>query len=128
MRTKRSYRWLAILALTLAACHRAGEEPEPQPDPNTTVVVQIENHYHGDVIIYLAVGTQRRRLGNVTALSTAEFSFPWRHIQSSGTSRLVAHPIAGARNYASDALLIQPGQSVTWTLESDLDRSSLVVY
>ena len=102
--------------------------PDAAPDPNTTVVVEIENHYHGDVVIYLAVGhpaeasRQRHRAehGRVQ-LSVAAHSVLRHH-------RLLAHPIAGARNYASDALLIQPGQSITWTLESDLDRSSLVVY
>ena len=128
MHVMRSYRWLAVLALTVAACRHAGDEAPAQADPDTTVLVQVESHYHGDVIIYLVVGTQRRRLGSVTALSTAEFTFPWRRIQSSGTSRLLAHPIAGARAYVSDPLLVQPGQSITWTLESDLDRSSLAVY
>jgi hypothetical protein len=40
----------------------------------------------------------------------------------------MAYPLAGAQAYLSEPLLMQPGQWVSWTLESDLDRSSLAVY
>ncbi|HET6576751.1 MAG TPA: hypothetical protein VFG66_00410 [Gemmatimonadales bacterium] len=99
-----------------------------QPDPNATVAVEVESHFQGDIIIYLVQGSQRERLGTVTALSRAEFSFPYRRLQMSGTTRLMAYPLAGAQAYLSEPLLVQPGQYVSWTLESDLDRSSLAVY
>lgn len=119
-----------MLAAVLASCRSKGEDTsvEPRVDPDTPVVVEVENHYLGDVVIYLSQGSLRQRLGLVTALSSAEFSFPWRRLSRSGTSRLLAHPIAGARTYTSDPLYVQPGQSITWTLASDLDRSSLAVY
>ena len=126
MRTHRSYLWLATLVL-LWACRHAGEEDPPSVDPDTAVVVQVENHYRGDVVIYLAVGTQRVRLGMVTALSSQAFSFPWRRLQGSGVTRLLARPLA-ASSFASDPLLVQPGQGITWTLESDLERSTMTVY
>jgi hypothetical protein len=40
----------------------------------------------------------------------------------------MAYPIAGSAAYASDPLYIQPGQSLKWTLEAELSRSSLVSY
>jgi hypothetical protein len=123
----RHYQWLATLVFLLAGCRHGGAD-EPAPvDMDAAVPVQVENHYHGDVVIYLVVGTQRMRLGTVTALGSGEFSFPWRRLQGSGTTRLLAHPIA-AGSFASDPLLVQQGQSITWTLESDLERSSLTVY
>ena len=118
-----------MLLATVTACRTKGPHTaEPRLDPNTPVPVEIENHYHGDVIIYLARGSQRERLGMVTALSSAEFSFPWRRLSLSGSSRLVAYPLAGSRAYPSDPLYLQPGQSIHWTLEADLDRSSLSVF
>jgi hypothetical protein len=123
----RRYQWVATLVVALAACRHGGAHEPAPADTDAAVPVQVENHYRGDVVIYLVVGTQRMRLGTVTALGSEEFSFPWRRLQSSGTTRLLAHPIAGG-TYASDPLLAQPGQSITWTLESDLDRSSLTVY
>jgi hypothetical protein len=123
----RSYLWLATLVLTLAACRHGGEDTPPAVDPDATVLVQVENHFRGDVIIYLVVGTQRVRLGSVTALGSGAFTFPWRRLQGSGVNRLLAHPLA-ARSFASDPLMVQPGQAITWTLESNLERSTITVY
>ena len=111
----------------LAGCRRASDDAPPGVDPSATVLVHVENHFRGDVIVYLVVGTQRVRLGTVTALRSEEFTFPWRRLQGSGVTRLLAHPLA-ARSFASDPLSVQPGQSISWTLESELERSSLTVY
>jgi hypothetical protein len=123
-------RGIAVLLLltALGACRSKGSDASVQPDPNATVAVEVESHFQGDIIIYLVQGGQRERLGTVTALSRAQFSFPYRRLQMSSTTRLMAYPLAGAQAYLSDPLLVQPGQYVSWTLESDLDRSSLAVY
>ena len=123
--------WLdLILVAAIGACHSKGEAAgaEPKADPNTPVLLEVENHYLGDVVIYLMQGNQRDRLGMVTALSKATYTFPYRRLGVTGNTRLLAYPIAGRSAYASDPLLVQPGQSVSWTLESDLDRSSLAVW
>ena len=116
-----------LVALTVLAC-RKRDATTPAPDPNTAVPVEIENHYMGDVTIYLVRGSLRQRLGMVTALGTAEFTFPWRWLSQSGSSRLLAYPIAGARAQLSEPLIVQPGQWIKWTLEADLTRSSMAVY
>ena len=128
MRTVRTGFWLVVLAASLAACRSKGSAASVAPDPNAPVAVEVECHFHGDVVIYLVQGSQRQRLGTVTALSRAEFSFPYGRLSMSGTTRLMAYPIAGAQAHFSEPLLVQPGQWVSWTLESDLDRSSLAVY
>lgn len=129
----RIWRSAALALLTLnsaagAACHRHPATDAPAPDPNAPVPLTVENHYYGDVVIYLVHGSQRERLGMVSALATATFSFPFRRLSPSGTSRLFAYPIAGSRGLTSDPLLVQPGQEISWTLESDLDRSSMTVF
>jgi hypothetical protein len=130
MHAIREVLWSLMLVAAVAGCRSKGAKtaPEPEADPNTPVVVDVENHYQGDVVIYLVQGSQRQRLGMVTALSTASFSFPWSRLQVSGSNRLLAYPIGGAGAHASEPLYLQPGQSIKWTLESDLDRSSLAVY
>jgi hypothetical protein len=117
-----------LVGLTILGCRKRNAETRPAPDPNTPVPVEIESHFMGDVTIYLVRGGQRQRLGMVTGLGTAEFNFPWRWLSQSGTSRLMAYPIAGARAQLSDPLILQPGQWIKWTLEADLDRSSMAVY
>ena len=128
MRAARILGWCLLVALVVGACRKRGDVDQPAPDPNTPVAVEIENHYQGDVTIYLVRGGLRQRLGMVTALGTAEFTFPWRWLSQSGSSRLLASPIAGARSYLSEPLLMQPGQWIKWTLEADLGRSSMAVY
>ena len=117
-----------LMALTVLGCRKRDAETRPAPDPNTPVPVEIESHFMGDVTIYLVRGSMRQRLGMVTGLGTAEFTFPWRWLSNSGTSRLMAYPIAGARAQLSEPLIVQPGQWIKWTLEADLIRSSMAVY
>jgi len=117
-----------LVGLTLLGCRKRGAETRPAPDPNTPVPVQIESHFMGDVTIYLVRGSLRQRLGMVTALGSAEYTFPWRWLSQSGSSRLMAYPVAGARVHVSEPLILQPGQWIKWTLEADLDRSSMAVY
>ncbi len=119
---------ILLLGLTLADCRKRDVSTAPAPDPNSPVPVEIENHYMGDVTIYLVRGSLRQRLGMVSALGTASYSFPWRWLSQSGSSRLLAAPIAGPRGYFSDALILQPGQVIRWTLQAGLDRSSMSVY
>ena len=117
-----------LVGLTLLGCRKRDAETRPAPDPNTPVPVQLESHFMGDVTIYLVRGSLRQRLGMVTALGSTEFNFPWRWLSQSGTSRLMAYPVAGARAQLSEPLILQPGQWIKWTLEADLDRSSMAVY
>jgi hypothetical protein len=94
---------------------------------NTPLDLEVENHNWSDIVIYLVRGTQRQRLGMVNALSSTVFTFPYRRLGSSGDARFSAHVIGGA-GYTSESVLVQPGQTLKWTLESDLARSSLAVY
>jgi hypothetical protein len=121
---------LWIVVASLACHHHTKDEGDKTPatDANTPVLVEIENHFQGDVVIYLMRANQRERLGMVTALGGTSFTFPYRRLGTSGSSRLLAYPIAGASAWASDPLYIQPGQSLKWTLEAELSRSSLVSY
>jgi hypothetical protein len=131
VRPKRAARIVGLsllVALVVLGCRKRDAETSPAPNPNTPVPVQIESHFMGDVTIYLVRGSLRQRLGMVTALGSTEFNFPWRWLSQSGTSRLMAYPVAGARAQLSEPLILQPGQWIKWTLEADLDRSSMAVY
>jgi hypothetical protein len=94
----------------------------------TEVSVEVENHNWSDIVIYLMRGNQPRRLGMVTSLSTIHFAFPYRSLSTGGNLRLRAYPIGGPGAYTSEDLVLQPGQLVKWTLESDLSRSFLAIY
>jgi hypothetical protein len=123
--------WRSALTALVAvgvACHGRSDPGAAPPDPATPVVLDVENHVQGDVVVYLRHGNQNIRLGTVTGLGTATFTFPWHQMGIMGSSWLVARPFGGSRAYHSEPLVFQPGQSLKLTVESDLDRSSVAVW
>ncbi|MGH7527024.1 MAG: hypothetical protein ACREMX_10005 [Gemmatimonadales bacterium] len=118
----------ALVMLLLGCASRGSEVAEGTLDHNAEVALEVENHNWSDIVIYLMRGNAAHRLGMVTALSTNHFIFPYRHLGTSGNTRLRAYPIGGPGGFTSEDLLVQPGQWIKWTLESDLTRSSLAVY
>ena len=89
--------------------------------------VEVENHNWSDITIYLMAGGLPQRLGMVTSLRTVNLAFPSQRLNSGSGVRLRALPVAGA-SYTTETILVLPGQTITWTLENDLDHSSLTVY
>jgi hypothetical protein len=115
-----------MLLLSGCASHHRTTQTTPATI-NTPVDLEVENHNWSDIVIYLVRGTQRQRLGMVNALGNSVFTFPYRRLGTGGDARFSAHVIGGG-GYTSETVLVQPGQSLKWTLESDLARSSLAVY
>jgi len=122
---------IGLLATLLLASGCAARSVPPgaddAPGESAEMALEVENHNWSDIIIYLMRGSQSRRLGMVTAASTAHFAFPYRQLGTGGNARLRAHPVGGAQAVTSENLLVQPGQWIKWTLESDLRRSFLAV-
>jgi hypothetical protein len=118
--------WLA----SAPACGLLSSRESDSPVSSSTaeVPLEVESHHWSDIVIYLMDGNQSQRLGMVAGLSTKNFVFPYRRLTSGGKLRLRAYPVGGPGSFTSEDLLIQPGQWIKWTLESDLSRSSLAVY
>jgi hypothetical protein len=104
-----------------------GEQPSAEQPLNGNVVVEVESHNWNDITVYLITGGLPQRLGMVSALGEASFDFPPQRLNSSTGVRLRALPVAG-QPFTSDAILVQPGQVITWTLENNLSASSYSVY
>ena len=104
-----------------------GEQPSAERPRQGNVVVEVESHNWSDVTVYLITGGLPQRLGMVSALGEASFDFPPQRLNSSTGVRLRALPVAG-QAFTSDAILVLPGQVITWTLENNLDASSYSVY
>ena len=119
---------LALGAGVTAGCGGRSAAGRSDYRGNAEVVVEVESHNWSDIVIYLMLGNTAQRLGMVTGLSSNHFAFPYRHLGTSGNTRLRAYPIGGSGGFTSENLLVQPGQGIKWTLESDLSRSSLAVY
>ena len=121
---------LLLTSFLLVGCarHSMSDEPDQRSSPDVPVSVEVENHNWSDMVIYLDRGNLSERLGTVGSLHTVEFTFPYLKLGSTGNARLRADPIGNLRSFSSEQINIQPGQSLKWTIESDIDRSFLAVY
>lgn len=111
-----------------SACGSARHSKENPSPGNSETLLEVENHNWRDVVIYLMNGNQSQRLGMVGGVSTKDFVFQYRQIATGGRVRLRAHPVGGQGSFTSEDVVIQSGQGLKWTLESDLKRSTLAVY
>ena len=119
---------LAVLLLAGCAHHGMSGEGNQTPSRDLPVSVEVENHNWSDMVIYLDRGNLSQRLGTVGTLHTAVFTFPYLQLGPTGNARLRADPIGNLRSFSSEDINIQPGQSLRWTIENDIDRSFLSVY
>jgi len=119
--------WL-LPACGLFSSQTSDAEDAVAPEARGEVTVQVESHHWSDIVVYLMNGTQSQRLGLVAGLSTAEFVLLYRQLATGGKVRLRAQPVGGQGSFTSEEVVIQSGQGLKWTLESNLRRSSLAVY
>jgi len=111
-----------------AACAPA-KAPEVGPgDPGSEVVVRVENRGWTDVVVSVTAGGIWERLGMATAAGTVNFPVPWRKFETAGTVRLRADPANGGEPVYTENLLLAPGKLVVWTLQLQLEQSSVAVY
>ena len=122
--------WTCIALSTLPACglFSSRNSESAASASNAEVSLEVESHHWSDIVIYLMNGGQSQRLGMVSAVSSKRFVFSYRQLAAGGKVRLRAYPVGGRGSFTSEDVLIQPGQSIQWTLENNLSRSSMSVH
>jgi hypothetical protein len=105
----------------------AGEPAEAARLPEF-VFVTVENRHSSDVVVTLVHNGQSSRLGLVPGSSSTTLQFPGRYIASAASLQLSARAIGGNGSYTTGQFVVQPGQGVTLSLESQLPRSSFSVF
>ena len=116
---------LALACVGLGCGHRRSIDRRPDP---IGVLLVVTNHHFVDITIYLEHDGQRTRVGTFTAASSEHFRLPWRLLSASRQFRLFGEAIGSSEAVSTEAPTIQAGQSIEWTLEHDLRRSSVGVY
>lgn len=101
--------WIVGVCMTaLAACSSATQQSGPRTqEPRTTVLV--ENQSFADMAVYVLEQTRRVRLGNVTGLSSREFTIPERLIFGISTLRFQTDPIGSSQAPISQEIAVSPG-------------------
>ena len=121
------HRSSVLLLFLLAACAH-NSPPAPSSWANAEVGLIVENHNWSDVRIYLVHDGVSERIGTVTAAKTESFVLAGRYFESMAGIQLQAFAIAGDQPYTTETLTIHPGDIITWTLESRLDHSSILIH
>lgn len=111
-----------VFAGALAACASAPSSDNVGPRS----IVEVSNYNPLDMHVYVVVSGQRRSLGLVTTNNTESFRLPALAFASRDVAFL-AEPIGSPRSYLSDELLIEPGDTVVWTITSNLAQSVITI-
>ena len=91
-----------------------------------SVEVQVLNHNWSDVRVYALRGGQRYRIGTVTALTSAVLRIPGNLQPDVFGVQLLAVPIGARDTHVSPVVDVIEGERLLWSLENNLDLSSLV--
>ena len=113
-----------LLAADLACSRHRQLGP---PSEEESVVLVVDNRNWQDVVIYAVHDGSRSRLGMVVAARTASFTLAPSYVTKGGDLFFIADPVGATRTYTSERVVVQHGQYIEWTLESALERSSLLV-
>jgi hypothetical protein len=109
--------------------HRGKSDPQPAFDvPAGEIALNVTNHNYLDVVIYVLHDGVQTRVGTVTGSSSAVFFLPTRLLGQGREIRLLGDAIGNDAYARTDILVVQRGQYIEWTLETDLRRSSVGVF
>jgi hypothetical protein len=115
----------AALLASSAACSRNREFARVSPEAPTTI--EVDNQAVSDIVVYVANGGARFRLGLVPSQSQGKFALPRQLKAANGTVQFVARPIAG-RAYSLPSVLVSAGQRILVTLLSQPALSNVAVW
>ncbi len=133
VRTLRLRAALAALLLAAPACfvfNRGSKAPaSPAIDvPEGEIALSVTNHNYLDVVVYVLHDGVHTRVGTVMGSSAAVFFLPVRLLGHGREIALYGDAIGNEAYARTDILVVQRGQYIEWTLESDLRRSSVAVF
>lgn len=125
-------RWLVAAAgtpLVLACAGRRGGAPDEKAIPLNQLALEVDNHNWSDVALWIDHDGRRERFLTISAARSAVQAIPARLVGTNGTLRFVAHRIGGGNDYyVSPMISVRTGYTVSLTLESNLQRSSVGVW
>jgi hypothetical protein len=124
---------LAALVLAAPACFlfNRGNNTARTPVfdvPEGEIALSVTNHNYLDVVIYVLHDGLQTRIGTVTGSSSALLFLRARLLGMGHDLQLYGRAIGSDAFARTQTLIIQPGQYIDWTLETDLRRSSVGVF
>jgi hypothetical protein len=115
---------LIVLLGLSSACGTSRSTPTSSPEPSSDeILVQIDNQNFSDMEIYVVKNGQRLLVGQAGGLTKTTLTIK-DAIRGDGRVKLLAEPTGGARPITTPTLIVPRGQSIFWTIGSDLATST----
>ena len=120
---------LALFLVCPAGCiFNRSNQPTAAEDPEGEIALNVTNHNYLDVVVYVIHDGVQTRVGTVTGSSSTVFFLPTRLLGQGRQIQLYGDAIGNDTYARTDVLVVQRGQYIEWTLETDLQRSSVGVF
>ena len=119
---------LGFVAALLMACSSRRPDVYDRREPPQTFSIAVANRNTLDVIVYMVHDGTQTRLGLATAATTTEFSVSLRALGAGGEYRLLGHPVGSRLVVTTESLRAHGDDNVTWSIEDNFARSSVVVH
>jgi len=122
-----------LVIAALFGCSRAVhvkdyDERANPPTIDSPVVLEVENHNWADVVLYVLHDGVQTRFTQVAAAHKLSIEIPDRLQGQMGVIRIAARRIGGNDSYVSQAISLRGNSAVRFTIESNLNRSSVGVW
>lgn len=121
-----------VLIAFPSACARSvpvkGFEPPEVVVPPSPVVLEVENHNWADVVLYVLHDGVQTRFAQVAAAHNVSVEIPPNLQGQMGIIRIAARRIGGTDSFVSQAISLRGNSAVRFTIESNLNRSSVGVW
>lgn len=116
---------IAVVAVASTACSHHAPNESVASGPAT---LHVDNRNWQNVDIQVLHRGIQSHLGSVNASAETEIVFPKFLLSDLGEVQLIAHAIGTPYTIRTQVIVLKPGTEVRWTLETNLDRSTIAVY
>ena len=117
---------IAVVSVASSACwHHHAPNESAASGPAT---LRVDNRNWQNVDIQVVHRGIQSHLGSVNASAVTEIVFPKYLLSDLGEVQLIAHAIGTPYTIQTQVIVLKPGTEVRWTLETDLNRSTVSVY
>lgn len=119
---------LVVIAASAAVCAACLSHHSSDSTIDSPATLYVDNHNYQDVDIQVLHRGLKSHLGNVNASAATTIVLPKSLLSDLGEVQLIAHAIGTPYTITTAVIVLKPGTEVRWTLETDLNRSSISVY
>ncbi len=103
------------------------EAPEAVAPP-PPIVLEVENHNWADVVLYVVHDGIQTRFAQVAAAHNLSLEIPTTLQGQMGIIKIAARRIGGNDSFLSQSISLRGNSAVRFTIESNLNRSSVGVW